>query len=266
MFDYFFQKTGGVWAPWEDLLDRNASIPAGAKVTELIIPTVDTARQTYFLDALTRHGVPLLLVGPTGTGKSAITNSYLVKLPKDRLAFILQLQRPLLVVNVCLQLPSKCCQLLCSNNSQPDPRHHNEQTGPQEEGSVWSSNGQEVSTKPKPLGGEDKLCFLYCRCLVFVDDLNMPQKEKYGAQPPIELLRQWVDHKHWYDKKDNSRLELADVVGTPRVWLIPLSSLSLFLRTWCVQWVLREAAGIQSPIVSPATSTSSRSSHLTTLQ
>ncbi|CAI8006104.1 Dynein heavy chain 3, axonemal, partial [Geodia barretti] len=75
VFDYFFQKTGGVWAPWEDLLDRNASIPAGAKVTELIIPTVDTARQTYFLDALTRHGVPLLLVGPTGTGKSAITNA-----------------------------------------------------------------------------------------------------------------------------------------------------------------------------------------------
>lgn len=69
---------------WDELLDRNATISTEAKVSELIIPTVDTARQTYFLDTLTRHGVPLLFVGPTGTGKSAITNSYLVKLPKDR--------------------------------------------------------------------------------------------------------------------------------------------------------------------------------------
>lgn len=50
------------------------------------------------------------------------------------------------------------------------------------------------------------------RLFIFVDDLNMPAKEKYGAQPPLEMLRQTIDNKGFYDLKSNDKLKIVDVL------------------------------------------------------
>uniref|UniRef100_A0A8C3EWZ4 Dynein axonemal heavy chain 3 n=1 Tax=Corvus moneduloides TaxID=1196302 RepID=A0A8C3EWZ4_CORMO len=143
------------------------------QVSELIIPTMETARQMFFLKTYVEHSVPLLFVGPTGTGKTAITNNFLLKLPKEKYipSFI----------NFSARTSANQTQDIIMSKLD---RRRKGLFGP-------------------PAGKE---------AIIFVDDLNMPEKEVYGAQPAIELLRQWIDHGHWYDRKDASHISIRDVL------------------------------------------------------
>jgi hypothetical protein len=49
------------------------------------------------------------------------------------------------------------------------------------------------------------------KVVFFIDDVNMPAREKYGAQPPIELLRQFQDYRGMYDRKQLFWRDIEDV-------------------------------------------------------
>ncbi|XP_053577059.1 dynein axonemal heavy chain 1 [Bombina bombina] len=149
------------WVTWMDIT-APFSIAPDTSYSDIIVPTMDTVRMSHLLGMLLTNKKPVLCVGPTGTGKTLTVSDKLLKnLPLDYISHFLM-----------FSARTSANQTQDLIDSKLDKRRKGV-FGP-------------------PLGRY----FIF-----FIDDLNMPALETYGAQPPIELLRQWMDHKGWYDRK-----------------------------------------------------------------
>lgn len=169
-FDHVFAADKLQWTSWNDTVDPQV-IPNGSAVESIIVQTLDNIRYKYILEHCVENRIKLLFCGPTGTGKTAYMQQVLMNLEKDSYMQII----------LGFSAQTKCAQTQDLIDAKLDRRRKG----------VYGP----------PLGK------VAC---VMVDDLNMPNKETYGAQPPIEILRQMIDANAypqtggWYDRKDST--------------------------------------------------------------
>ncbi|GFR46074.1 hypothetical protein Agub_g7539 [Astrephomene gubernaculifera] len=174
LYDYMFDMSEGIWVSWTArFASGSPAIPPDAAYGSILVPTADTAAVSYLLSTAIGAKYPFLLIGPTGTGKSLTITRLLLGLEPATFA------APNFL-GFSGQTSANTTQGLI------DAKLEKRRRG------VYG-----------PVGGR--------RGVVFVDDLNMPQRELYGAQPPIELLRQLLDHGGWYGR-DNSFHTIQDTL------------------------------------------------------
>jgi dynein heavy chain len=133
---------------------------------EIIVPTVDTVRYEYITNTLLSRGYPVLLTGPVGTSKTSTAQSVLATLDSEKYA----------VLNINMSAQTSSLNLQDAIESRLEKRTKG----------VFA-----------PVGGK--------LLITFLDDMNMPAKETYGSQPPLELLRQWLDYHFWYDRHKQTK-------------------------------------------------------------
>lgn len=136
VYDFMFDKPSCKWRTWLDTIVP-VEIEEKASFDQIIIPTKDQQRYTFLLDKAILSGSPLLMVGGTGTGKTIYINRHLLK------GLSRELFTTLLVV-----LSARTSANMVQNQ-------------------IDNSLDRRRRGVYGPMPGK--------KCIIFVDDLNMPQ-------------------------------------------------------------------------------------------
>jgi len=171
--DYFLALPDREFRPWKEVMSE-FSYDAKTPFFSMLVPTVDTVRYAYLLQKSLEVSKPMLITGHSGVGKSVV------------------------IVNLINQMVEAggWAALPISFSAQTSARRTQE--------SIESKLDKRKKTLLGPPPGK--------KMIMFVDDVNMPTLEEYGAAPPVELLRQFLDQGGFYDRQKLFWKEVADVV------------------------------------------------------
>ena len=190
VYDCCVDLDTGAYTPWSSQVPTYNHSP-DIPFGNISVSTVDTVRLTYFLTLLMDLKRRVMFVGGSGTGKTTIVKDKLRSLDPDQYLFL-------------------SMNLNCYTDSL----------------SLQTSMESMVEKKTGKLfgpPGSKKLIY-------FIDDLNMPQVDKYGTQQLIALLREHMDYGEWYER---AKLTLKQIQGVQYISCLNPSAGSFVIDPRC---------------------------------
>ena len=189
VYDYCVDIESKEFKLWEEITPKFV-YDKTQPYSSILVPTKDTVRFSYLTEAFTSVNRGTLLVGESGTGKSVIMVDCLNNLAEPG-TFLTR------------TVPGNLIPFTINFSAQTSSPRTQEMLELRFEKKRKGFMGAPVNKK------------LVC----FIDDCNMPAREEYGAQPPIELLRMIIDtlehyrkHGGLYDRKKLDYYQIVDMV------------------------------------------------------
>lgn len=157
----------------------------------MLVVNETVAVQDFFVKTYINGGTPVMVIGPSGVGKSQVTRFSMENLPKDRFVHN--------VVHVTSVSTSG--SLLNSIMTGLDRFLHNSHSSSQ----LFYLF---LLRRRKGVYGPA----LGRRCVLFIDDLIACEPVEGNIRTPLEMIRHWLSYECVYDAKSATKKELVDMV------------------------------------------------------
>ena len=177
-FDWFVDVKENKFRDWTTIVPKfeyDSTLP----YFSLMVPTMDTSRFSFLMKHLIMIDKPVFMTGVTGTGKTVMIQSLLNSLQP------MPYEGGMGVIPIFMNYSAQTLSIVSQSTIE-----------------------SKLEKKRKNLLGAPA----GKKVVVFVDDVNMPLVEEYGAQAPIELLRQFLDHRGFYDRDKLFWKDIVDVL------------------------------------------------------
>lgn len=144
VYDYYLDEKQAKFVYWKERKEQmEFKYPHQASFFQLFVPTIDTERTQDLLKKMTSINKPVFITGGTGTGKSMIVQQF-IRMNRDAMELV-----PI-ILNFSAQTTSASTQANIESKLQ------------KKRAKVFAAKGNS-------------------KTLIFIDDVNMPAVEQYGA-------------------------------------------------------------------------------------